>query len=110
MSDSLDYEELSSTELTERIKKAELVTKFEKSEDWKLIRESLKRMVDQAQASLVDQDPNDIVKVARHQTIIRICGNFIQSIISMAKQDGELAAAEEKERSFMDKVGDLFKK
>ena len=104
-----NVEKLGEDELFKRIEDSEMLLRFEKSEDWKYVREACKAMVHQTQMKLLWADPKDVVKIAQNQMAIKIFGNFIQSLINMHKMDGILCLDEVKDRGLTSKLSKMFK-
>lgn len=107
--ESLDYEDLSNGELVGRIEKSNIADKFQRSEDWKLVREACNRAKERASEALIRVDPDKKTTVIELQMLVKIFGNFIPSLIRVTKEDGDLAHEELQERGLSGILNKILK-
>ncbi len=106
----MNSEELSKEEIISKLSDGELAVRFEESEDWKLIRESTRRLADQAIDELTKTPADNLVRIIELQLTAKFCRNFLQSILNSYKQEGALAFEEAKYRGFVKQKSDLSEK
>lgn len=95
----MDFSRLSKEELIDRLDHAVIAERLSESEGWGLVKESSRRIVDQAQRELRDinvfENPS---RAAELQILIKVLENLLPGIIYALKSEGELAFFEARER------------
>ena len=89
---------LDNRELYERLERSGLADKLDHDPAWRLVKEAADRIVEAAIKEIVNTPPNEMVRIAELQQVIKKYKYALFSEIEMLKQEGELAFNELKER------------
>lgn len=106
----MDWNEASDREVLEQLRKAELASRLESSEEWKLIHECLKRTYEGHVKLLKNADPTDISTVTQLQQICKLYSEeFLPALIKNLQSIAEFAFEEAKRRNLLQRFLDSFK-
>lgn len=100
MDQDTDYEQLSDNELVDKMRDAAVMERFEKSTDWKIVREACKRAKAKALSALVKENPDNKTTIIELQKIAQIYGDFLPSLVNSFRQESALVKIEAKLRGW----------
>lgn len=106
----MDWNDASDKEILTQLRNAELASRLENSEEWKLIHETMRRIYEKTQKALQDADPRDSEHVLNLQLICKMYDEaFLPQIIRNFQSIAEFAFEEAKRRNLLQRFLDSFK-
>lgn len=106
----MDWESASDQEIFDQLRSAELAEKVENSDEWKLVREAIKRVYEKHQKLLQSADPTETELIMNLQVICKMYDEaFLPQLIKNFQNIGEFAYQEAKRRSILDRFLEKFK-
>ena len=106
----MDWDSLSDQEIFDQLRSAELAEKVEHSDEWKLVREAIKRVYEKHQKLLQSADPTETELIMNLQVICKMYDEaFLPQLIKNFQNIGEFAYQEAKRRSILDRFLEKFK-
>ena len=96
-----EYEALSDKELIAKLSDTQFVERFEKSDDWKAVREACKRTKQSALLALVKANAADSAYINKLQRVAEIYGDFVPNLIRSLKQEYSAVTEEAKFRGLL---------
>lgn len=106
----MDWDTVSDQEIMDQLRSAELAERLEQSEEWKLIREAIKRVYEKHQKLLQSADPTETELIMNLQVICKMYDEaFLPQLIKNFQNIGEFAYQEAKRRSILDRFLEKFK-
>lgn len=91
----MDLLNIQDSEIANKLDDLYRVHKIEESDEWTVIREAMRRVVDKHTELLVNCVPTDSEMIMQHQQIIKLYGEgFIPSLLKALKAEGEQAIEE----------------
>ena len=106
----MDWDSLSDQEIFDQLRSAELAEKVERSDEWKLVREAIKRVYEKHQKLLQSADPTETELIMNLQVICKMYDEaFLPQLIKNFQNIGEFAYQEAKRRSILDRFLEKFK-
>ncbi|MFQ5687298.1 MAG: hypothetical protein ACE5GV_11610 [Candidatus Scalindua sp.] len=98
----MDYSLLEDKELYDKLERAALANKLKSSNEWKLLEEARKRIVERAVCEFATRtDVTDIAKLTELKVIIKKYKYGLFSELDLLIQEGELAFHEYKNREML---------
>lgn len=95
----MDWEQASDQEIIEQLRNAELAERLQHSEEWKLVREAMKRVYEKHSVMLRKADPSDTNAVTQLQQICNLYAeDFLPALIRNFQNIGEFAFDEAQRR------------
>jgi hypothetical protein len=86
-----DLQKLSDDEILSRLERAEMMERFLESEDWKLFRESWRRLYEEAGKKLDTVDPKDAITITKYQMRRNFYQNVLLGTIGYVRAEAETA-------------------
>jgi len=106
----MDWDTVSDQEIMDQLRSAELAERLEQSEEWKLVREAIKRVYEKHQKLLQSADPTETELIMNLQVICKMYDEaFLPQLIKNFQNIGEFARQEAKRRSILDRFLEKFK-
>lgn len=106
----MDWDTVSDQEIMDQLRSAELAERLEQSEEWKLIREAIKRVYEKHQKLLQSADPTETELIMNLQVICKMYDEeFLPQLIKNFQNIGEFAFEEAKRRNILDRILQAFK-
>jgi hypothetical protein len=106
----MDWDTVSDQEIMDQLRSAELAERLEQSEEWKLVREAIKRVYEKHQKLLQSADPTETELIMNLQVICKMYDEaFLPQLIKNFQNIGEFAYQEAKRRSILDRFLEKFK-
>lgn len=106
----MNWDSLSDQEIFDQLRSAELAEKVENSDEWKLIREAIKRVYEKHQKLLQSADPTETELIMNLQVICKMYDEaFLPQLIKNFQNIGEFAFEEAKRRNILDRILQAFK-
>lgn len=96
--------ETSNEELLNKLESAEMFAEVLDSDNWKVFRETWRRIHDEADRRLNTLDPTNAVEIMKAQYAKRFYKNVLQTTISQMTEISDLAYHEAKERGLLNHV------
>ena len=106
----MDWDTVSDQEIMDQLRSAELAERLEQSEEWKLVREAIKRVYEKHQKLLQSADPTETELIMNLQVICKMYDEaFLPQLIKNFQNIGEFAFEEAKRRNILDRILQAFK-